>query len=230
MSLSPDIPQHSYIMVGMLENIGTLVYQELWEHHSLPRRNRSALDYGHAVRVGHLWRSTVHLGRSTCHAISGRSHAETGQLCWWGGRRCPLSSEYGTYKTVTARLWPWLSDKSFKLIPLRSEADGKYNPVVIVHCGLYTVAHFHFVILFDGCIIFITINVTNYRWSGPARCSRRQGAPCGSSLPARLVFYLLLSSLLLSSLELSDTQSLWALNTSPPRNRCRFLWRSWSQI
>ena len=31
------------------------------------------------------------------------------------------------------------------------------------------------------------------------------------------------SSLLLSSLELSDTQSLWALNTSPPRNRCTFL-------
>ena len=28
------------------------------------------------------------------------------------------------------------------------------------------------------------------------------------------------SSLLLSSLDLSDTQSLWALNTSPPRNRC----------
>jgi len=30
------------------------------------------------------------------------------------------------------------------------------------------------------------------------------------------------SSLLLSSLELSDTQSLPALNTSPPRNRCTF--------
>jgi len=30
------------------------------------------------------------------------------------------------------------------------------------------------------------------------------------------------SSLLLSSLELSDTQSLCALNTSPPRNRCTF--------
>ena len=33
------------------------------------------------------------------------------------------------------------------------------------------------------------------------------------------------SSLLLSSLELSDTQRLWALNTSPPRNRCTFLWK-----
>jgi len=32
------------------------------------------------------------------------------------------------------------------------------------------------------------------------------------------------SSLLLSRLELSHTQSLWALNTSPPRNRCTFLW------
>ena len=31
------------------------------------------------------------------------------------------------------------------------------------------------------------------------------------------------SSLLLSSLELSDTQGLWALNTSPPRNRYTFL-------
>jgi len=31
------------------------------------------------------------------------------------------------------------------------------------------------------------------------------------------------SSSLLSSLELSDTQSLWALNTSPPRNRSTFL-------
>jgi len=31
------------------------------------------------------------------------------------------------------------------------------------------------------------------------------------------------SSLLLSSLELSDTQTLLALNTSPPRNRCTFL-------
>ena len=27
-------------------------------------------------------------------------------------------------------------------------------------------------------------------------------------------------SLLLSSLEVSDTQSLWAVNTNPPRNRC----------
>jgi len=32
------------------------------------------------------------------------------------------------------------------------------------------------------------------------------------------------SSLFLSSLEMSDTQSLCALNTSPPRNRCTFLW------
>ena len=38
------------------------------------------------------------------------------------------------------------------------------------------------------------------------------------------------SSLLLSSLELSDTQSRWALNTSPPRNRCTFTWSSCSQI
>ena len=46
------------------------------------------------------------------------------------------------------------------------------------------------------------------------------------------------SSLLLPSLELGDTQSLWALNTSPPRNRCTFLLPfgsigrdgSWSQL
>jgi len=31
------------------------------------------------------------------------------------------------------------------------------------------------------------------------------------------------SSFLLSSLELNDTKSLCALNTSPPRNRCTFL-------
>jgi len=36
-------------------------------------------------------------------------------------------------------------------------------------------------------------------------------------------FPLLFSSLLLSSLALSDTQSLSALNTSPPRNRRTFL-------
>jgi len=38
------------------------------------------------------------------------------------------------------------------------------------------------------------------------------------------------SSLLLSSLEFSDTHSLWAVNTSPPRNRCTFLWSICSQI
>jgi len=38
----------------------------------------------------------------------------------------PLSGEYGTYKTVKARFWPWLSGKSrlnpFKLSPPRSAA------------------------------------------------------------------------------------------------------------
>jgi len=38
----------------------------------------------------------------------------------------PLTSELGTYKTVKARFWPWLSgtspQKVFKLFPLRSEA------------------------------------------------------------------------------------------------------------
>jgi len=37
-----------------------------------------------------------------------------------------LSSEHGTYKTVKAIFWPWLSGKSpetlFKLFSLRSEA------------------------------------------------------------------------------------------------------------
>ena len=38
-----------------------------------------------------------------------------------------VSSEHGTYKTVKAKFWPWLSGKSpltpFKVFPLRSEAD-----------------------------------------------------------------------------------------------------------
>jgi len=45
----------------------------------------------------------------------------------------------------------------------------------------------------------------------------------------RLVSFFSLSALL-SSLQMSDTQSLWAINTSPPRNRCTFLWSSCSQI
>ena len=40
--------------------------------------------------------------------------------------------------------------------------------------------------------------------------------------PWEFEFPLPSSSLLLSSLDLSDTQSLRALNTSPPRNRCKF--------
>jgi len=47
------------------------------------------------------------------------------------------------------------------------------------------------------------------------------------SLARLLFFYFCLrsfsSSLVLSSLELSDTQSLWAWSTSPPRNLCTFL-------
>ena len=38
------------------------------------------------------------------------------------------------------------------------------------------------------------------------------------------------SSFLLASIELNDTQSLWASNTSPPGNRCTFLWSSCSVL
>ena len=48
-------------------------------------------------------------------------------LAGWFRGTCPgcgpLSSEYGTHKTVKARFWPWLSGKSlmpFELFPLRS--------------------------------------------------------------------------------------------------------------
>jgi len=34
----------------------------------------------------------------------------------------PLSSEYGTYKTVKARFWPGLSGSRCEFFPLRSEA------------------------------------------------------------------------------------------------------------
>ena len=43
-----------------------------------------------------------------------------------GGEERPLSSEYGTHKTVTAKFWPWLSGQSppklLKVCPLLSEA------------------------------------------------------------------------------------------------------------
>ena len=39
----------------------------------------------------------------------------------------PMSSEYGTYKTVKARFRPWLSDKDpeyLNVFPLRSKSEG----------------------------------------------------------------------------------------------------------
>ena len=42
----------------------------------------------------------------------------------------PLSSEYGTYQTVMARFWPWLTGKrnAFKLFPLCSEVATVWIP------------------------------------------------------------------------------------------------------
>jgi len=44
----------------------------------------------------------------------------------------PMSSEYGTYRTVKARFWPWLSGTSpyniLKVFPLRSDAEGTFVP------------------------------------------------------------------------------------------------------
>ena len=46
----------------------------------------------------------------------------------------PLSLEYGTYKTVKARFWPWLSGKGLKASPkvLRGREMG-------VHSGRFRV-------------------------------------------------------------------------------------------
>ena len=51
----------------------------------------------------------------------------------------------------------------------------------------------------------------------------RSCCACRSGEDGRQPSTFFFSSLILSSLELSDTQSLWDLNTSPPRNRCTFL-------
>ena len=39
-----------------------------------------------------------------------------------------LSSEYGTYKTVTARFWPWLSGKDFNVVPFSRGSGGAKMP------------------------------------------------------------------------------------------------------
>ena len=53
-----------------------------------------------------------------------------GSMAQEASSRGPLSSEYGTYKTVTARFWPWLSGKRslkpLQVFPLRSEAERAY--------------------------------------------------------------------------------------------------------
>ena len=63
------------------------------------------------------------------HGVEGSASEEVVTTCGQGKR---LTSNYGTYRTATARFWPWLSGKKslkpfLKVCPLRSEAQTRYH-------------------------------------------------------------------------------------------------------
>jgi hypothetical protein len=64
------------------------------------------------VRTGHL--RVVHLGWSTFLAESGPLSEVLFFFQTFPTFDTPLSSEYGTRKTATARFWPWRSAKSHR--------------------------------------------------------------------------------------------------------------------
>ena len=56
------------------------------------------------------------------------------------GAPMPLPSEFGTHRTVKARLWPWHPSKRpshlSKLFPARSEAAWRLGPDAPAPCGV----------------------------------------------------------------------------------------------
>ena len=90
----------------------------------------------------------------------------------------------------------------------------------IAHPGVqgHSAHWFHQCALGEACMVDCPVTGARNTNQSERLCTRRSANPSPSS------------SLLFPNLELSDTQSLWALTTSPPLNRCTFLWSSCSQI